>query len=140
LQSAINKAYLILAIIGIGDVCYLSYEYITANFTTCSFNNSIFSCEMVALSGHTSLLGIPFWVMGIAWFPLCLAFGLLAFRYGGEIILILFLMIGNIFTVYLWYLELAVIHYICLVCVSLYLVNYTLTGLILWNELYSASH
>lgn len=36
-------------------------------------------------------------------------------------------MLGNVFTGYLWYLELAVIHIICPLCVSLYVVNYSLT-------------
>jgi uncharacterized membrane protein len=57
---------------------------------------------------------------------------LLAFRYELESVLMLFLMIGNLFTVYLWYLELGVIHLICPVCVSLYVVNYALTGVVLW--------
>jgi len=40
-------------------------------------------------------------------------------------------MVGNVFTVYLWYLELAVIHIICPLCVSLYAVNYALTLIVL---------
>ena len=45
-------------------------------------------------------------------------------------ILIPILMIGNIFTVYLWYLELGVIGAICPSCVSLYAINYALTGIV----------
>ncbi len=40
-------------------------------------------------------------------------------------------MIGNIFTAYLWYLELVVIRIICPLCVSLYAVNYALTLIVI---------
>lgn len=77
----------------------------------------------------------PYYVTGLIWFPLSLIVGLLAFKYYSELILIPFLMIGNIFTVYLWYLELDVIHSICPVCLSLYLVNYALTSVAVWVTL-----
>lgn len=127
-----KKIYIALAVIGVGDVSYLTYEYLTFNFSSCSFKDTIWSCESVATSGHTALLGIPFWTAGLVWFPLMLIIGLLAFRYSFEIVLLMCLMIGNIFTIYLWYLELGVIHAICPVCVSLYFVNYALTGIVVW--------
>jgi uncharacterized membrane protein len=69
--------------------------------------------------------------MGLAWFPAVFTIGLLTSRLGkkpvNSEILLPVLMVGNIFTVYLWYLELAVIHIICPLCVSLYIVNYALT-------------
>ena len=36
-------------------------------------------------------------------------------------------MIGNIFTIYLWYLELGVIHLICPTCSVLVIINYALS-------------
>jgi uncharacterized membrane protein len=39
------------------------------------------------------------------------------------------LMVGNVFTLYLWYLELGVIHALCPVCVSLYVLNYLMTAI-----------
>jgi len=85
-------------------------------------------------SGHTSIFGIQFYVLGLVWFPLLFVIGLVTTRGGkislnGEILLPL-LMIGNIFTVYLWYLELVVIGIICPLCLSLYIVNYALTVLV----------
>jgi len=85
-------------------------------------------------SGHTSIFGIQFYVLGLVWFPLLFVIGLITTKIGktslnGEILLPL-LMIGNIFTVYLWYLELVVIGIVCPLCLSLYLVNYILTILV----------
>jgi uncharacterized membrane protein len=69
--------------------------------------------------------------MGLAWFPAVFIIGLLTSRLGkkpvNSEILLPVLMVGNIFTVYLWYLELVIIHIICPLCVSLYIVNYALT-------------
>ena len=44
----------------------------------------------------------------------------------GEVILPV-LMIGNVFTIYLWYLELVRIGSICPVCVTMYIINYAMT-------------
>ena len=131
-------AYLAISIVGIGDAIYTANEYLTQNFTSCNLSSTL-SCGGVFASGQTSLFGIPFYVAGLVWFPLLLVLGLVITRLGkrplNSEILLPILMIGNIFTVYLWYLELAVIHIICPLCVSLYIVNYALTGIILYQFL-----
>jgi uncharacterized membrane protein len=122
-------AYSGLCVAAIADNAYLAYEYLTQNYSACS-PNSLFSCAVVANSGYTSLLGIPFWLMGLVWFALLLILGLL---HVSREMLLLVLMVGNMFTIYLWYLELGVIHAICPLCVSLYVFNYALTGLVAWK-------
>ena len=133
-MEKLSSAYLIVAGSGIGLAIYTAYEYITQDFRTCSISQQ-FSCGGVAASGHTSLFGIPFYVTGLIWFPLVFLIGLVTSKLGkapvnGEILLPL-LMVGNIFTGYLWYLEIAVIHIICPLCVGLYAVNYVLTAIVL---------
>ena len=115
----------VLCVAATADAIYLAHEYLTQNFNSCQIN-SFFSCGTVGLSGHTSLLGIPFWAMGVAWFPFLLVIGLFL----SKEILLLLLVVGDMFTVYLWYLELGVIHAVCPVCVSLYVFNYVLTGIV----------
>jgi uncharacterized membrane protein len=128
--------YFSLAIAGICDAIYDASEYLSQNFNSCSIKSTIFSCGGVAQSGHTSIsfgqFAIPFWITGLVWFPLALILGIIAFRYFAEVLLIPFLMIGNIFTVYLWFLELDVIHLICPTCLSLYLLNYAMTAVAVW--------
>jgi uncharacterized membrane protein len=74
--------------------------------------------------------------MGLVWFPLVLLVIMALSKIGKQAIdgmlLFPFLMIGNVFTIYLWYLELGVIHAICPVCISLYIINYAMTGLAGW--------
>ena len=137
-MDKLTQIYLIISGVGIGDALYTAYEYTTQDFTSCNIS-ATFSCGGVFASGHTSILGIPFYILGLIWFPLLFALGLVTTKLGrvpinSEIILPL-LMIGNVFTAYLWYLELVVIHIICPLCLSLYIVNYSLTGLVLYQFL-----
>ena len=129
----LTKAYLALSALGIGLAIYTANEYLTQNFTTCNINPQV-SCGGVFASGHTSIFGIPFYVLGLVWFPLLFAMGLVTTHLGknplGSEILLPLLMVGNIFTLYLWYLEIVVIGIICPLCVSLYIVNYSLTAIV----------
>jgi uncharacterized membrane protein len=140
--NKLSATYLILAASGVGLAIYTAYEYVTGDFSRFCTINQDFSCGGVAASGHTSLFGIPFWSTGLVWFPLLLVLGLVTSRSGSRAvnseILLPILMIGNAFTIYLWYLELAVIHIICPFCVSLYIINYFLTGVVL-VELFRSS-
>jgi len=130
----LTGSYLIVAAAGIGLAIYVAIDYLTQNFNSCNINQA-FNCGGVYQSGHTSIFGIPFYAMGLAWFPAIFAIGLLTSRFGkkpvNSEILLPVLMVGNIFTGYLWYLELAVIHIVCPLCVSLYVVNYVLTTIVI---------
>jgi uncharacterized membrane protein len=133
-MERLSAVYLVIATAGIGLAIYVTYEYLTLSFNSCNINQFL-SCGGVYQSGYTSLLGIPFYAMGLAWFPAVFIIGLLTSRFGRKTvnseILLPVLMVGNIFTAYLWYLELVVIHIICPLCVSLYAVNYALTIIVL---------
>ena len=133
-MEKLSLAYLVVAAAGIGTAIYVAHDYLTQNFNSC-YINSVVNCGGVYQSGHTSLFGVPFYVTGLVWFPLAFATGLVTGTLGkvpvnSEVLLPL-LMLGNVFTVYLWYLELVVIHEVCPLCVSLYAVNYALTAIVL---------
>jgi uncharacterized membrane protein len=117
-----------------------AYDEITFTFNSCNLSPSL-SCGTVIGSGYTTFPppgvvpglhdGISFWVYGIIWFPLCLLLGLWAIRKHGSPIgsvLAPFLMVGNIFTLYPWYIEIRLLggEY-CPICVSMYVINYILT-------------
>ena len=136
-MDRLAKAFLVIAAIGIPDAAYHAYDEIT-NYSAPGSNvcniNHFFSCGSVFTSGYTTFLGVSMYVYGLVWFPLMLVLGYLFLsgamgRNARADVLLLFLMVGNFFTLYLWYLELGVIHAICPVCVSLYCLNYVLTGL-----------
>ena len=136
MQNFTSKLFLVISAIGIIDAAYTAYEYATTSFGSCYVNSKI-NCGGVFASGHTSIFGIPFYVFGLVWFPVLLILSLYftdwtRLRIRTDVLLPL-LMVGNIFTVYLWYLELAVIGIICPLCVSLYIVNYVLTALAIYE-------
>ncbi|MDG6997794.1 MAG: vitamin K epoxide reductase family protein [Nitrososphaerota archaeon] len=97
--------------------------YIPPNF--CNINSKI-SCGGLFNSGYTAIQGVPFWLLGLIWFVMLIPVGfLLSDRWK---ILIPVLMVGNLFTIYLWNIEINIVGIICPVCVSLYAVNYAITG------------
>jgi uncharacterized membrane protein len=125
-----SRAFIALSVMGIAVAVYHAYGEITYTLSSCSFNRT-FSCTSVFASGYTTVLGIEFWVYGVVWFPVCLLVGLWAIRkYGSPIrsVTVPFLMIGNIFTLYPWDIEIRLLGGVyCLVCVSLYCINYAMT-------------
>lgn len=129
-----SRAFIALAVMGIAVAVYHAYGEITFTLSSCSLSH-VFSCSAVFASGYTTVLGVDFWVYGVAWFPACVLVGLWAIRrYGTPLgsVVAPFLMIGNIFTIYPWYIEVKLLGGVyCLVCISLYCLNYLLTFLAL---------
>lgn len=125
-----SRAFISLSVMGIAVAVYHAYGEITFTLGSCSISRA-FNCASVFASGYTTVFGIEFWVYGVVWFPVCLLVGLWAIRkYGSPIrsFLVPFLMIGNIFTLYPWDIEIRILGGIyCLVCVSMYCINYLLT-------------
>jgi uncharacterized membrane protein len=129
----LNRApltFVALALLGLIITLYITYEYLTVNFTGCNVSQ-YFSCGGVYRSGHTTFFGIPLYALGLFWFSLLLALGLYttgATRHplNAELYLPI-LLLGDIFTIYLWYEQIAVIGAICPLCVSTYIVNYAMT-------------
>lgn len=122
--------FLGLAALGTLLAVYHAYGEITENFSGCTLNSSV-SCGAVFESGYTSVFGVPFYALGIVWFPAMAALGFVLVRRTGGVgapFMPLLLMVGNVFTVYLWYLEIFVIRAYCPVCISMYLVNYAMTA------------
>ncbi len=136
MENLLSKIFIALSIVGIIDAILTALEYTAKVKLDCTISSQI-SCIPVINSGHTSIDGIPFWVTGLIWFPLMLVLGLYLTKGGtwrlGADVLLPILMIGNLFTIYLWYLELGVIGAICPYCVSLYVVNYALTALVIFD-------
>ncbi len=141
-MDRLSKLFVAIAAVGIPDAIYHAYDEIThysgPGSKLCDISN-FWSCKNVFNSGYTKFppgqYGLSMWVYGIIWFPLILVLGLWFARKSGTINGALFLpilMVGNIFTLYLWYLELGVIHAVCTVCVSMYLLNYAMTVIAAW--------
>ena len=138
-MDRLSKAFVAIAIVGIAVAIYHGYDEITAYSApgtgVCNINN-VFSCGTVFNSGYTRFppgpYGVDMYVYGLVWFPFLAALGFRQGRSAGSVngeVMLPLLMVGNLFTIYLWYLELGVIHAICPVCVTLYLLNYAMTAI-----------
>lgn len=136
-MDRISKAFIALAAVGIVVALYHGYDEISSYSlpisTVCNIN-SYLSCANVFASGDTTFppgqYGIPLYIYGVVWFPLMLVLGTWFGRKRGSLngeLLVPVLMVGNIFTLYLWYLEIGVIHALCPVCISMYVLNYAMT-------------
>ena len=125
---------LIYAAAGIGLLLSLfaAFEVIDAGLTKLCTLNSFISCATVANSGHTTTLYVPDWLWGVLGFILILVVASLAERnpedpryvYG----LIALTTIGIALALYFLYVELAVIHAICIVCASAYAMGFISWG------------
>lgn len=138
-MDRLSKAFVVLAAVGIAIAIYHGYDEVTAYSApgtgVCNINN-VFSCASVFNSGYTKFppgpYGVDLYVYGLIWFPLILLIALRSGRRTGTIggeVMVPILMVGNLFTVYLWYLEIGVIHAYCPVCISMYVLNYAMTAL-----------
>jgi uncharacterized membrane protein len=131
----LNRSFLGLSAVGILVAIYHGYDEVTnyssAGSRICDINH-FFSCVTVFNSGYTKFLGVSLYVYGLVWFPLILILGYWFVRKSGALrgeVMVPLLMVGNVFTLYLWYLELVDIHALCPVCISLYTLNYLMTAI-----------
>ncbi len=130
------KVFVGLSAAGVAIAIYHSYDeivhYSTSLSNSCSAKGTVLNCSSGFAFSH--LFGIPLYAFGIVWFPLLLVVSLIMRRELLGSVLLPLLMIGNIFTIYLWYLEIDVVFKntgsVCPVCISMYVVNYILTIII----------
>ena len=97
-----SKAFIALSVVGIAAALYHAWSEgaFTINFFVVSY------------APFASFFGVPYWVFGLVWFPLILAVGLWTTGLSSAGLrkeLLILLTIGNVFTGYLWYLDLVVI-------------------------------
>jgi uncharacterized membrane protein len=129
-MNKLSVATISLSALGIIVAIILAYEYVTADFTVCNIN-SFFSCGAVASSPYSKLFGIPMYVFGLVWFPLIFTLSLAYSSFGKKeinvMVLLPLLLLGDVFTIYLWFDQLALIGKLCPFCITLYIINYILT-------------
>ena len=115
--------FILLSAAGVVEAVY--HAWLEHAFTT--------NYSQVTFAPYSSFFGVPYWVFGVIWFPLVLIVGLWATRLGRLSLrreLLALLSIGNVFTLYFWYLDLLVVRSFTAEYVGLYVTNYALTGLV----------
>jgi uncharacterized membrane protein len=121
--SNLSRAFIAVSAVGIALAFY--HAWLEDAFTT-----NIFA---VQYAPYASFFGVPYWLFGVVWFPVILVVGAWSTKLGRLELrkeLVVLLTIGNVFTAYLWYLDIVVIKAFTLVYVALYATNYALTALV----------
>lgn len=133
--ESVHAALLVLIIGGLGLAVFAYLETtIPALQHVCSLS-PFFSCSKVDQSGYTSTLGIPDYAIGIAGYLALLAIDVPLFvTWRRDLLkgLVVVSGLGVAVAVYLGYVELAIIHALCPVCFSTYLVDGLVFLLSLW--------
>ncbi len=114
----------VLAVFGIADAAYLTYQWYEAATASWCDLNSYFSCSRVRASAFAAVGGIPTATVGVAGFLILLVLVVLAFR-GAEMLgpwsvdrwLLVFTSIGGLLGLALTLIEIFVIQAICILCV-----------------------
>lgn len=123
MKGIASKAFIAVSAIGIGEAFYHAYS---ENAFTTNLSN-------VHYVPYSSFFGVPYWLFGVVWFPLVFAVGLWATSGGRRDLskeLLMVLTVGNLFTGYLWYLDIVIVRSYELIYIALYSTNYILTALV----------
>jgi uncharacterized membrane protein len=126
---------LVLAIGGLGVSVYMTIEHFTGNATLACSTNSVVNCEAVTTSPESMVFGVfPVAVLGLAFYAFMVAVTTpwawrsqrreIALARLGSII------VGVGFILYLIYVELFQVGFICLECTSVHVITFLLFGLI----------
>lgn len=133
--ESVHAALLLLVIAGLGLATFAALEtVIPALQNSCSVSQ-FFSCHAVDASGHTTILMVQDWAIGIAGFVVLLALEIPLFRTWRRDLLTGVLAVsglGVVVAVYLGYVELDIIHALCPICFSTYVVDGLVFLLSLW--------
>jgi uncharacterized membrane protein len=119
----LSKPFFVVAILGIIGAIY--HAWLEGAFTT--------NYAVVSFSSYASFFGVPYWIFGLVWFPLVLIVALWTTSMGKVRLskeMLALLTVGNLFTGYLWYLDLMIIKAFTVVYAALYADNYVLTMLV----------
>jgi uncharacterized membrane protein len=123
MKGIASKGFIALSLCGVGEALY--HASLEKAFVT-----NIFAVHYSSLA---AFFGVPYWLFGVVWFPLIFLVGLWTTKLGRTSLnkeLLMLLTIGNLFTGYLWYLDVIVVKSYSPLNVALYVTNYALTGLV----------
>lgn len=125
--------FLLLLVVGILDSSYLTYERFSGTIPPCSTSLWV-DCGKVLRSDYSVLFGIPLSLLGLGHYAVLLAVTILLVRSKQAILKkwVLFQsLVGALFSVYLIYVQLGLLHAICVYCMLSAAVSFALL-LIAW--------
>jgi uncharacterized membrane protein len=123
--SRVRSVIVVAAILGLLVSIFAAVEFFQASLRSVCSINAFFSCSAVDQSGQTLTFGIQDYLWGIGGFVAILVLAGLSDRWPNErvpaLLLALVTTAGVAFSLYFLYVELVVIHALCIVCFTAYL-------------------
>lgn len=111
---------------GLAAAIFAWYETVNAAAAGVCSPSATVSCAKVGASGHTTLLGVPDWSIGIAGYLLMIVVAAIAYRSYDRRFLTLLAVLSTLgigVSLYFVYTEAFVIHALCPVCTTAHLLN-----------------
>lgn len=126
---------LALAIAGLGVSIYMTIEHFTGNATLACSVNSVVNCEAVTTSPESMVFGVfPVAVLGLAFYafmvPATTPWAWQSKRREIALLRLASVIVGVGFILYLIYVELIQVGFICLWCTSVHVITFALFALV----------
>ncbi len=127
MASSTSRTFIDFAVIGVVLAFYHAWS-------EGLFTSNLF---IIQYAPWASFFGTPYSLFGVVWFPVVLAVGLWSTRLSRIDLkrsLLLLLTVGNLFTMYFWYVDVAFVKAYNPLYLGLYVTNYALTGLVVFQN------
>lgn len=132
--STLDALIIALALAGLLDAAYVFYTQSTGKTLRCILGKS---CDIVTKSRYAKTFGIDNSAAGMAYYLLLIAANALVAS-GHPVPWLLPIaasLAASLFSLYLVYLQLFVIHELCDYCMLSAVINWAISALLLWNHL-----
>jgi len=135
-SSSLKIAILVLSFIGMMDASYLTYSHFSFQPIACladsAASEAVNSCQMVADSDYSTVLGLPISAIGLCFYLTVFTIAALSFKQKHTYLLNLLLPLAGLaalFSLRLIYLQAYVIGYFCNYCLVSAMISFVLFGI-----------
>jgi len=119
IEKSWKIALMVMAIIGICDTSYLTYAHYEDKILNCFGHTQVNSCQVVAQSAYSTVLGVPISLIGLAFYIFVLTISWMSLKDKFTFLLNTLLplsVLAFLFSIRLTYLQVYVIQSICYYC------------------------